>query len=81
MGVPVITTPFTDLSEFAAVAYQADTAQAFSEVIPQVLLEDTADKVEERKVFAASNSWQNRAVDFGKALTEALEEKILQPAL
>lgn len=81
MGVPVITTPFTDLSEFAAVAYQADTAQAFSEVIPQVLLEDTVDKVEERKVFAASNSWQNRAVDFGKALTEALEEKILQPAL
>jgi len=81
MGVPVITTPFTDLSEFAAVAYQADTAQAFSEVIPHVLAEDTADKVEERKAFASSNSWQDRALDFGKALTEALEEKILQPAL
>jgi len=81
MGVPVITTPFTDLSEFAAVAYQADTAEAFSEVIPHVLAEDTADKVEERKAFASSNSWQDRALDFGKALTEALEEKILQPAL
>lgn len=81
VGVPVITTPFTDLSELAAVAYQADTAQAFSEVIPQVLAEDTADSVEERKAFATSNSWQNRALDFGTALTEALEEKMLQPAL
>lgn len=81
MGVPVITTPFTDLNEFAAVAYQADTAQAFSEVIPHVLAEDTADKVAKRKAFATSNSWQDRALDFGKALTEALEEKILQPAL
>lgn len=81
IGIPVITTPFTDLTEFRGVAYEAATAKDFSDVVRQALIEDTADSVEARKAFAASNSWQNRASEFDKALTEALAEKALQPAL
>lgn len=72
VGIPVITTDFADLSDFAAVAYIASDGTQFDRMIYQALAEQSESASVERRRFAQANSWVARAEAFDHALDMAL---------
>lgn len=63
IGKPVLTTPFTDLSDFESVIHIFKNSEAFHQQLKVILKED-GEKEDDRKVLAETNKWENRALQF-----------------
>lgn len=61
MGKPVVSTSFADLSDFEKHMYVADTTELFIHQIQKAMKYNSRVKIQERKEFAAQNSWSHRA--------------------
>jgi glycosyltransferase involved in cell wall biosynthesis len=89
-GKPVVTTRFSDLSDFEKVVEIADNSLNFIQLVKKVLTEsrpknqsdkrntddDLPHNFRKRRIeFARQNSWANRAEAFGEAVMQTLENK------
>ena len=75
-GKPVVSTNFSkDVSEFASVAYLAESAQAFSDCIQQALDENSESLSEIRGQWAEQNSWKVRTAFFEQLVRDKLLQK------
>jgi len=70
-GLPVISTPFADLSDFKDVIGTADSAEGFSQLMQDSLNENVATESSRRMDFAANNSWEKRSSVFTDCLNNA----------
>lgn len=70
MGKPVVTTNFGDLSDFASIVKIANTTISFQNAITASLKLNLPEFIHERILFACNNSWKNRAIQFGRILSE-----------
>ncbi|MBL7815589.1 MAG: glycosyltransferase [Saprospiraceae bacterium] len=61
-GKPVVATPFADLSDFASIITIADSAASFAFSFEHHT--STAAEKAKRQIFAAQNSWANKALTF-----------------
>ncbi len=68
-GLPVVSTNFSKLSDFNAVASICDTDETFIESIEKYMSEDSAELRDKRKNFAALNSWERRAEKLSELIT------------
>jgi len=74
LGVPVVSTDFADLSDFAAHAAVAQHTADFIQQLKEHLDHQcTTDEIENRKAFAAQNSWSGRAAVIRKLLYELVK--------
>jgi glycosyltransferase involved in cell wall biosynthesis len=75
-GIPVITTDFAPLPEFGSTITTASDHNMFLQAVIENLTNDTREKRKERMEVAHSNSWENRALQFGEAIQDVLESKM-----
>ncbi|PWJ38515.1 glycosyltransferase [Sediminitomix flava] len=75
MGKPVITSDFTDLSEFGNVTYRYLGIRQFTSQIEKAIEEDSEVKIADRKVFAAKNTWDHRICNWEAIFKNALKNK------
>ncbi len=75
-GMPVVTTDFTDLSQFDGLIRVAENADAFIDAIQQSLLEDATPIRQQRVDMARSNSWENRGQQFADIIRDVLERRM-----
>lgn len=68
MGKPVVTTHFSDLSDFKKVAEIAESKEDFLKAIKRSIRYNSRLKVQDRIEFAKGNSWENRAQEFAEAI-------------
>ncbi len=61
VGLPVVSTPFGQMSRFADIVHLADEAQKYSKELKAAVAEDTLEKRKIRSSFARQNSWEARA--------------------
>lgn len=75
-GKAVVTTRFSDLSDFEEVVAIANTSDEFIQLVKDAIAENQSnnrnDNGKKRIAFARQNSWESRAEDFGKAVIETL---------
>jgi glycosyltransferase involved in cell wall biosynthesis len=77
-GKPVVTTRFSDLSDFEGVVEIADTTAEFVHLVKKVISESRPnnpsnhENSKKRIAFARQNSWESRAENFGEAVMETL---------
>ncbi|MFT4761853.1 MAG: glycosyltransferase involved in cell wall biosynthesis [Paraglaciecola sp.] len=69
VGKPVVTTNFSDLSDFIGVVKIANSLSAFQSAIQDSLNLNLPKFIHERVLFAYHNSWENRANQFRKILS------------
>jgi glycosyltransferase involved in cell wall biosynthesis len=67
-GKPVLTTSFTDLSEFAGLITEANEAEEFVDKIKREIKNNNRLKIQRRMNFAKDNSWENRTQEFLRLL-------------
>ncbi len=67
-GKPVVTTSFTDLSEFSGLISEGDLPEAFTDRIRKEIRSNNRLKIQRRMDFAKENSWENRTVEFLRLL-------------
>jgi len=60
-GIPVVTTHFSQLDDFTAVASICDDHASFIDAIKSSIKTDNPDLRQQRQAFASQNSWENRA--------------------
>ena len=70
VGVPVVLTNFAHLPEFEEIVSFAENKESFFEAIRTAIETDSPEKIKYRIEFAEKNSWENRAIQFGKILVE-----------
>ncbi len=63
-GLPVVSTPFSILDDFAGVIEIARTPQLFAEALRRALADTDAQRVQQRVDMAQANSWKQRANEF-----------------
>ncbi len=63
-GLPVVSTLFSNLNEFADIVTLADTPDAFVAAIQHALIDTDPARVEQRIGMAQNNSWAQRAIEF-----------------
>jgi glycosyltransferase involved in cell wall biosynthesis len=63
-GLPVISTPFANLDDFAGIVALADTPDAFAAAIRQALSDTDPARAQQRVDMARQNSWAQRAVEW-----------------
>ncbi|WP_338874063.1 glycosyltransferase [Spirosoma sp. SC4-14] len=63
-GLPVVSTPFSILDDFANVVQVAVTPTDFAEALQRALTDTTPQRVNERIEMAKNNSWEKRAEEF-----------------
>ena len=68
MGKPVITTDFSDLSDFDPLIYIAENTEDFIFGLKKEIQANNRLKVQMRKHFAQQNSWEARADEFEKQI-------------
>ncbi len=68
-GKPVISTNFSDLSDFESVVRVADDSESFIDGIKKEIRYNNRLKISKRVSFAKANSWEHRAGQFVKALS------------
>ena len=73
MGKAVVSTDFSDLSDFEGVLHVSGTYEGFRLAIEAALATDTEARQNARRAIAHSNSWANRAEQFGALIMKALE--------
>lgn len=64
MGKPVITTDFSDLSDFYPLIYIAENTEDFVYGVKKEIQANNRLKVQMRKHFAQQNSWEARTNEF-----------------
>ena len=69
-GIPVVTTDFAPLDEFAGYITVARSTAGFIQGIEQELTSDNDQKRQARQEIARRNSWDNRALAFEKIMTD-----------
>lgn len=74
-GIPVISTDFSPLPEFHSVVAIASSYESFSQALMESLCNDTPQKRKERIAMAGSNSWENKAAQFGTVIADVLMKK------
>ena len=79
MGKPVISTDFSDLSDFEEVVSITGDAGAYQRAVEKELARDDPRRREERRHFAGRNSWEARAREFGEAIEGLLAVSSSQP--
>lgn len=72
-GLPVVSTPFSILDDFAGVVEMADSPEAFALALRRALTDHTPARVQARIEMARANSWAHRADEF-----EAVFEAVLR---
>ncbi|MBO0950257.1 glycosyltransferase [Fibrella forsythiae] len=70
-GLPVVSTPFSILNDFAGIIELADTPDAFADALRHALTDNAPDRIQARVDMARANSWAHRADEF-----EAIFEKL-----
>ena len=70
VGIPVVMTDFAILPEFGRFVQTAESKEKFTTLIASEIDLDTDQKIEERVVFARSNSWKERARSFAEILSK-----------
>ncbi|GAB3886505.1 glycosyltransferase [Spirosoma agri] len=63
-GLPVVSTPFSILDDFAGIIELADTPEAFAQAIRRALADNDSQRMQERVDTAQANSWERRAREF-----------------
>ena len=63
-GLPVVATPFSNLTDFAGIVTLADTPGAFTHALRLALTDNAPARIEARIDMARANSWANRATAF-----------------
>lgn len=63
-GLPVVSTPFAPLDEFAGIVALADSPEAFARALRHALDDHSPHRVQARIDLARANAWANRAVAF-----------------
>lgn len=74
-GIPVVTTNFAPLPEFGSTITVASDQESFLRAVIENLTNDTKEKRKERMEVARSNSWENRALQFGEAIQDIINTK------
>jgi len=72
--LPVISTHFSNLSDFTGIVSINDDNQSFKNSIEREIETDSLEKKQQRVQFAEHNSWENRVDQFSDIITQ-LEEK------
>jgi glycosyltransferase involved in cell wall biosynthesis len=67
-GKPVLTTSFTDLSEFSGLITEANEAEEFVDKIKREIKNNNRLKIQRRMNFAKDNSWEHRTQEFLRLL-------------
>lgn len=70
-GLPVVSTSFSDLSDFEEVIYQGDTPDSFLAASKKAVKEDSRENRFQRQNFARTHRWEARA----KQLLDWLQEQ------
>lgn len=68
MGKPVVATATDAMSIFAAHTYLAKSKEDYVTLIEKALTENTTEKQEARRAFAATHTWQNNVKEIYKAI-------------
>ncbi|NJO02585.1 MAG: glycosyltransferase family 1 protein [Bacteroidia bacterium] len=76
-GLPVVSTPFADLSEFNRLIRIADDPEGFREALYIEIAEDSPAKQTRRIAQARRNSWEGRAEAFSQFL-EGINASVLE---
>ena len=63
-GLPVVSTSFSILDDFAGIIELADTPEAFANALRRALTDDSPAQVEKRIETARTNTWAKRAEEF-----------------
>ncbi|GAB2587963.1 glycosyltransferase [Spirosoma areae] len=63
-GLPVVSTPFSILDDFAGVVELADSPEQFALALRRALADTSPQRVEERIEMAKNNAWSTRAEEF-----------------
>lgn len=63
-GLPVVSTPFSNLSDFAGIVMLADQPATFAQALRTALSDNEPSRVQARVDVAYTNSWANRARAF-----------------
>lgn len=71
VGKPVVTTDFSDLSDFTEIVKVANCVSTFQSAIKASLKLNLPEFIHDRVLFAYDNSWENRANQFRRILSEA----------
>lgn len=72
VGVPIVMTPFAHLPEFTGLVSVSEDQEDFARKIEWELNNDSAVKIQERIEFAKSNSWDQKADEFGEILQKLI---------
>ena len=76
-GLPVVSTRFSDLSDFEEVIYKGETPEAFLNACQTAASEDTRESRRNRQTFARTHSWESRA----EQLLDWLEAEVHQKSV
>ncbi|WP_420386820.1 glycosyltransferase [Roseivirga sp.] len=68
MGKPVVSTDFSDLSDFTQVAEITSNKEEFLKALKRIIRYNSRLKTQKRIEFAKANSWENRARQFAEAI-------------
>ena len=74
-GIPVVTSDFAPLDEFADMITVARSTSEFLQGIRTELATDNSQKQKDRQDAAQQNSWNNRALKFEKIIEDILAEQ------
>ena len=75
VGVPVVMTAFAHLTDFKSMVKSAENKTLFKSHIESELKNDNDHLILARIEFAKLNSWENRAIEFEKALEKFIRDK------
>ena len=75
VGVPVVMTAFAHLTDFKSMVKSAENKTLFKSHIESELKNDNDHLILARIEFAKLNSWENRAIEFEKALEKFIKDK------
>ncbi len=69
-GVPVVTTNFSHLDDFATVVKIAGSMEEFCHFVQEEATQDSLEKKKARQELARSNSWEHRAEELSEVILE-----------
>ena len=74
VGVPVVMTPFANLTDFEGMVSVSQNKEDFVSRISFEIENDSRQKIMERINFAGKNSWENKAEEFAEIITKLLKD-------
>lgn len=67
-GLPVVSTPFSILDDFAGIIELADTPENFAQALRRALADTDSKRIQQRVDMAQRNSWEHRAHEFEEVI-------------